>query len=74
MVLGQIGFFTTALESLATAVGAGVLLGTFAMAVVGLGAGWPRRAIEARALGDGCVGGVAGVALLVVDLAPVLWQ
>ena len=62
-----IGPATSVLEAAATAVGAGMLLGGF---VVGVASLISRRGYKsARAIGGaGYVGGVAALALLLVDL------
>jgi len=51
------------------AVGAGIVLGSFAMGVVGLVLGWSRKALEARALTDGYLGGLVGAAVALIDAA-----
>jgi hypothetical protein len=68
MVLGQIGFLTTAAEAFAAAVGAGMLLGSFGAGVLGLLVGHSRRSLEQRALVSGYYGGLLGVALAMLDL------
>jgi hypothetical protein len=67
MALAQIGPLTTLSEAAATAVGAGVVLGSVAAGVSGLFASKTRRAIEKRALHGGYVGGIGGAALAVID-------
>jgi hypothetical protein len=69
MSIGQVGPFTTAIETMATAVGAGILLGSFAMGAIGLLAGRPRRVLEARGLTDGYYGGLFAIGFVLVDLA-----
>jgi hypothetical protein len=68
MTFAQIGPLTAAFEALATAVGAGVLLGSFAVGTFGLVAKWPRKELGARALTDGYVGGGVGVLVSLLDL------
>jgi hypothetical protein len=68
MVLARVGPLTTTFEAAATAVTAGVVLGSFAMGILGLVRGWPRKEIAARALTDGYVGGFFGAALALADL------
>jgi NAD kinase len=68
MALAQIGPLTAILEALATAVGAGIPLGGFAMGTVGLLARWPRRELAARALTDGYAGGIGALLILLIDL------
>jgi len=60
---------TTVLESVATAVGAGIVMGSFVMGTVGMVAGRSRRDLEKRALRDGYVGGAVAAVLLIFDLA-----
>lgn len=68
-MLAQIGPFTTVLEAVATAVGAGLVLGSVALGAFGLVMGWSRRDIERRALIDGYAGGAAGAFFALFDLA-----
>lgn len=69
MVLSQIGSLTSALETLATAVGAGMLLGSFALGSLALLGGKPRQHLERRVLADGYYGGILATLLAVADLA-----
>lgn len=69
MAIARIGPVTTVVETLATAVGAGILLGSFGMGIVGLLAGRPREMLAARALTDGYIGGASGVGAVLIDLA-----
>jgi hypothetical protein len=68
MTPAQIGPATSAFEAVATAVGAGVLLGGVAVGVVGMASGWPRRRLAERSLTDGYLGGVVGAVVLTIDL------
>lgn len=68
MCLGQVGPFTEILESLATAIGAGMLLGGFVLGGSALLAGRPRQAVAERALTDGFAGGVLAAAVAAIDL------
>ncbi len=68
MVLAQIGPVTTVLEAIATAVGAGVVLGSVSVGLYGLARGWPREAIGNRGLFDGYLGGAIGIGAVLVDL------
>lgn len=68
MVFAQIGPLTTMLEAAATAVGAGVVLGSVAMGVVGLVLGWSKLDIGNRALTDGYIGGVIGAGVALADI------
>lgn len=69
MVLAGIGPLTSAIESVATAVAAGTLLGSFVIGTAGLLAGSPREVLAARVLTDGYGGGVLGALAVLVDLA-----
>jgi hypothetical protein len=60
---------TAVLESVATAIGAGMLVSGFVMSTVGFARGRTRREIEASALRDACAGGLGGILLLLVDIA-----
>jgi hypothetical protein len=67
--LAQIGPLTTLMESLATAVGAAMLLGAFVVGATGVVLGVKRIWLEAIVLDAGYLGGVAGVALALIDVA-----
>jgi hypothetical protein len=69
MELAQIGPATSVFEVLATAVGAGVVLGGVVMGLTGMAAGWSRGELTKRSLTDGYMGGLAGVAAVAFDLA-----
>lgn len=68
MALAQIGPLTSSGEVVATAVGAGILLGSFLFGTIAFLRGASRRALERRVLPDGYVGGVVGVCAVVIDL------
>jgi hypothetical protein len=68
MAFAQIGFLTALMESAATAVGAGIVLGGFLTGVVGLVAGWPRPKFDARVLVYGYFGGFAGSVAMFADI------
>jgi hypothetical protein len=68
MVLAHFGPLTTVLEAAATAVGAGIVLCSVAMGVIGLALGWSSRDIGDRALTDGYVGGAIGAGLAFLDV------
>lgn len=53
---------------LATAVGAGILLGGFASGVYRLAMRRPRGELEMRVLPDGYAGGVVAVLVVLIDL------
>jgi hypothetical protein len=69
MAFAQVGPLTGSIEALATAIGAGSLLGGFAIGSVGTVLGWPRAKLEKWALPSGHAGGVFAVLLGSVDLA-----
>lgn len=69
MASAEIGPLTGIMESLATAVGAGILLGAFLMGANGFFAGLPRRILEARTLTDGYVGGTIALMVVLADAA-----
>ena len=68
MAFAQVGPLTTAFELLATVVGAGIVLGSFALGVFRLAMRQPRAELEGRVLTDGYVGGLAGLFLMTIDL------
>ena len=68
MTFAQIGPLTALFEGLATAVGAGIVLGGF---TVGLYRFWTSRSrleLENNVLLDGYLGGIAGVSMVLLDL------
>jgi len=67
MVLAQIGPLTTMLEAVATAVGAGAVLGSVAAGIRGLSVRWPVRKIERLALYGSYLGGAVGAASVLFD-------
>jgi len=67
MLLTQIGPLTTLSEAAATAVGAGVVLGSVALGISGLLARNSKREVEHWALLGGYAGGAAGAFLALVD-------
>lgn len=67
MPFAQVGPLTSLLESVATAVGAGMLLGGFLTGLVGLIRGWPRGQFDAQVLMYGYTGGVGGIAIMLID-------
>ena len=58
MELAVIGPLTSASEAMATAVGAGILLGSFVGGAVGMVFGVPRVKLSDRVLTDGYFGGL----------------
>jgi uncharacterized membrane protein YdcZ (DUF606 family) len=68
MALSQIGRLTNFAETLASAVGAGMLLGGFVAGAVGLLIRLPRQNLESCVLSWSYYGGILGVALVVLDL------
>lgn len=53
---------------MASAVGAGIVLGGFAVGTYRLMAGQPRRELETRVLADGYAGGIVGALVACLDL------
>lgn len=68
MGLAQIGPLTAVFEGLAAAVGAGIVLGGFALGIYRLATRHPREELEARVLMDGYAGGLLGVLIALIDL------
>jgi len=68
MALAGVGPLTSAIETVATAVAASTLLGSFAVGAVGLLTGKSRKALAARALTDGYAGGILGAVAVLLDL------
>jgi hypothetical protein len=68
MAIAQIGPFTAATEALATAVGAGAVLGGVAVGILGLVRGSSKVDIEESAFAGGYIGGGVGAAFALVDL------
>jgi hypothetical protein len=69
MALAQIGPLTAVFEAFAAAVGAGIVLGGFALGIYRLTMRRPRDELEARVLADGYAGGLVGVLVTLIDLA-----
>jgi hypothetical protein len=67
MVFTQIGPLTSAGEVAATAIGAGILLGSFVFGTVAFLRGASRMALERRVLSDGYFGGLAALCAMVID-------
>lgn len=68
MAFAQIGPLTSALEAVATAVGAGVVVFSVTAGVVRLALGWSRLEIEDGAAVGGFIGGALGGLAAAVDL------
>ncbi len=68
-ISAHIGLATTALESAATTIGAGMLVSGFVMAMVGFARGRTSREVEEGSLRDACIGGGFATWLIVFDLA-----
>jgi hypothetical protein len=68
MAFAQIGPLTTAAEAAATAIGAGILLGSFVLGTISLLRGTPRPILEGRVLTDGYLGGLVGACIALFDL------
>jgi hypothetical protein len=67
-LIASVGPFTGVLEAIATSIGAGIVVGGFAMGVRGSAAGLGRDTTEAMALAGGNAGGCVGLLLLAVDI------
>lgn len=68
MALAQVGPLTALFEGLATAVGAGIVLGGFAIGLYRFWIGRSRQELEANVLADGYLGGAVGVGIVLLDL------
>lgn len=69
MVIGiQIGPATTLLESTATLIGFGAVVGSFIAAAAGMLVGRSRKELEESALRQGFLGGLLGMFCLCFDL------
>ncbi len=64
----HIGFLTTGVEVIATVIGAGIVIGGFVGAGLGVVGGRSRGEVESDALRDGFWGGVVGITCLIGDL------
>lgn len=67
MAIAEIGPVTSVLETAATAVGAGVILGSTALGILGLRPRGVIRDIETRAVAGGYLGGAVGGLAAVID-------
>jgi hypothetical protein len=67
MAVAPIGPLTSVLEAVATAVGAGAVLGSVAAGMRGLVARWTIRKVERLALCGSYLGGAVGAASVVFD-------
>lgn len=68
MALAQIGPLTTLFEGVATAVGAGIVLGGFTIGLYRFWISRSRRELETNVLLDGYFGGIAGIGVVLLDL------
>jgi hypothetical protein len=68
MALAQIGMLTGALEAVATAVGSGLLIGSFTIGTGRFLLGYSRSVLETHALTDGYSGGLLSICLILIDL------
>jgi hypothetical protein len=68
MALAQIGPATGFMEALATAIGAGMVIGGFLAGIVGMGLGWHKPKLDRSTLAGGYAGGGFAVLLLIIDL------
>jgi hypothetical protein len=62
------GFFLQLMESAATAIGAGILIGTFWAGTVGLVKGRTRKSVEGDSLRYGYIGALVAVLALIVEV------
>lgn len=67
LALGTVEIFTPIVESAATAIGAGIVIGGFAGASGGALRGWSRKQVEHNALRDSYIGATWVLALWVLD-------
>jgi hypothetical protein len=67
MQTAQVGPLTAVTEALATAAGAGAVLGSVAVGIWGLTRGLPRSDLEAETLAMGYFGGGLGAFLACID-------
>ena len=67
MAMGQIGPATEFLESLAAAVGAGVVLGGSVAGAIGIVVGWSRPKLDKRVLIFGYLGASVGAVAIGFD-------
>jgi hypothetical protein len=68
MGFAQIGPLTAAFQAIAAAIGAGIVLSGFAFGAVRLATGQPRWVLEKHVLTDGFIGGLAALAIALIDL------
>jgi hypothetical protein len=66
-LLASTGLFTGILEAVATAIGAGLVVGGFAAGIEGVASRRSRQEAERNATFGGYVGGLTGLALLALD-------
>jgi len=62
------GFLLHLIESAATAIGAGILIGTFWAGTVGLVKGRSRKSVEGDSLRYGYIGALVAVLALIVEI------
>jgi len=68
-ISAHIGTTTTALEAVATSIGAGMLVSGFVMAAVSFARGRKRGQIERNSLRDACIGGLFATGFIVFDVS-----
>ncbi len=68
IVLANVGLLTMLLETVATSIGAAVVVGGFVAAGMGMLKGRSRKEMEGNALRDGFLAGVVGMFCLCFDL------
>ena len=68
MAPAQVGPFTGLFEAVASAVGAGMLMGGFVAGAIGLVRGWPKRQFDRRLLRSSYGGGAFATFFIIVDI------
>jgi hypothetical protein len=66
--IAYIGFATSVLQTVATSIGTGVVVGGFVAATGAMLGGRSRKEVESTSFRDGYIGGVAGLFCLLWDL------
>jgi hypothetical protein len=67
VLLASVGPGTSAVESIATSIGAGVLLGGFVVGALGTLLGWNPERRDSMAVGAGYLGGTLVIAVAMAD-------
>ena len=66
-VIASAGPLTGIFEAVATSIGAGIVVGSFALGGLSFANGWPRTKSEGLTLVGGHIGGLVGLLLLSID-------